>query len=171
MKLATMRFKGVSWRHNPRELSFTCEKYINEKGSPHGTSYVCGNGRKNLRIRGRGELFGADCHKQFAKLFDLFRGGGSGILSIAKLSPVFAEFESLKITAEPKPDLLEYEFVFREVMDKKHADKPVVCVLEDGECLWDISYKYGTAIEDLLELNPEFKRPDETFSGKTVKLC
>ena len=118
MKLANMRFKGVSWHHNPRELSFTCDKYISEKGSPGGGSYIQSTGRKNLRIKGKGELFGEDCLEQFQRLFELFREGGSGILSIAKLSPVYAVFESLKITAAPKPDLLEYEFVFREVMEK-----------------------------------------------------
>lgn len=171
MKLANMRFKGVSWYHNPRELSFTCDKYISEKGSPGGGSYIQSTGRKNLRIKGKGELFGEDCLEQFQRLFELFREGGSGILSIAKLSPVYAVFESLKITAAPKPDLLEYEFVFREVMEKKHADKPVVYALADGECLWDVSYKFKVAIETLLELNPEFRRPDEVIAGKAVRLC
>ncbi|HCA04677.1 MAG TPA: hypothetical protein DEO32_02135 [Ruminococcaceae bacterium] len=171
MKLAKMRFKGVAWLHNPRELSFDCEKYISENGSHTGRSYIQSTGRKNMIIRGKGELFGDDCLEQFRRLFELFREGGSGILSIAGLSPVHAVFESLTITALPKPDLLEYEFVFREVMEKKHSLSPVSYVLGEGECLWDVSYIFGVAIEDLLELNPSFKRPDEVIAGKAVKLC
>lgn len=171
MKLAKIRFKGKTWLHNPRELIFGCEKYVSENGSPLGCSYIQTTGRRNMIIKGKGELFGEDCLEQFSQLYELFRRGGSGVLSISKLSPVHAVFESLKITAEPKPDLLEYEFVFREVMENKHSDKLVWYTLSDGECLWDVSYRFGAAIEDLLELNPDFKRPDQTLEGKAVRLC
>lgn len=46
MKLVPMRFKGVQWHHNPREISFECDKIINELQSPYGSSYIQNTGRK-----------------------------------------------------------------------------------------------------------------------------
>ncbi len=171
MNLNAMRYKGVQWRHNPREISFACDKYVTENSTANGKAEVQSTGRRNLRITGKGELYGADCMEQFEQLFALFRRGGSGILSIAKLSPIYAVFESLKITGKPKPDVLTYEFVFREMMEKKRAEKPVCCYPEEGDRLWDVSYRYEIAVETLLELNPEIKRPDLPLNGKAVVLC
>ena len=80
-------------------------------------------------------------------------------------------FESLKIKGEPKPDVLEYSFVFREVMEKKQQDKTEVYTAEEGECLWDISYKFEVPIDTLVRLNPSVKRPDISLDGRVVKLC
>ena len=40
MKLVPMRFKGVQWHHNPREIAFVCEKHINELHAPFDRSFV-----------------------------------------------------------------------------------------------------------------------------------
>lgn len=171
MNLASMRFKGVKWRHNPRELSFVCDRYISESGMPSGGSLVQTTGRKGLRVKGKGTLFGDDCMEQFERLYSLFTEGGCGILSIARLSPIYAAFESLKITGKPKPDMLDYEFVFREYQDKTSSPKPVTAKPWEGECLWDISYRFGVPVETLLELNPSVMRPDLPLGTEAVILC
>ena len=51
MKLVPMRFKGVEWHHNPREISFECEKDINELRSPFGWTRVNKVDRKNRKIK------------------------------------------------------------------------------------------------------------------------
>ena len=122
-------------------------------------------------ISGTGELYGTDCLEQFDRLLSLFRQGGQGVLAIPKITPVYAVFESLKIKGEPKPDVLEYSFVFREVMEKKQKDKTEVYTAEEGECLWDISYKFEVPIDTLVRLNPSIKRPDISLDGRVVKLC
>lgn len=171
MKLVPMRFKGFEWHHNPAEISFECDKQVNELKSPNGKAYIQNMERKNMLVKGRGQLFGEDCLEQFDRLFRLFRQGGAGVLAIDKMEPIFAVFESLKISAEPKPDVLEYEFVFREIMNKKQENKQSVYVVKKGETLWDVSYITGIKIDALVMLNPEIKRPDEVCEGFEVKLC
>jgi prophage DNA circulation protein len=154
MKLVPMRFKGVEWHHNPREISFECEKDINELRSPFGKAYIQNTGRKNMKITGTGELFGDDCLRQFDRLLALFKQGGDGILAILQITPIYAVFESIKIVGQPKPDVLVYSFVFREVMENKQSDSKCFCITKEGENLWDISYAYGIGIDSLVSLNP-----------------
>ncbi|MGN0501894.1 MAG: LysM peptidoglycan-binding domain-containing protein [Ruminococcus sp.] len=171
MKLVPMRFKGVQWHHNPKEIVFECDKSVKELNSPNGTSYIQNMGRKNMIISGTGELYGNDCLEQFDRLLSLFRQGGQGVLAIPKITPVYAVFESLKIKGEPKPDVLEYSFVFREVMEEKQQDKAQDYTAEEGECLWDISYKFGVPIDTLVRLNSGVKRPDIALGGRVIRLC
>lgn len=169
MKLEPMKFKGVQWSHNPRELCFENAKAVTDKASPLGGSTQIA-GRKGMKIKGKGELYGQDCLEQFQKLLRLFRSGGGGVLAIARLTPVFAVFEELKVIGKPSPDVLEYEFVFRELMDKG-TEKPVEYSAVGGETLWDVSYRFGIAIETLLALNKNIKRPDIDLNGGMIKLC
>lgn len=171
MKLVPMRFKGVEWHHNPAEISFECDKQVNELKSPNGGSYIQNMERRNMLVRGKGQLFGEDCLEQFDRLFRLFRQGSSGVLAIDRLEPIFAVFESLKISGEPKPDVLEYEFVFREIMEKKQKNTPSVYAVKEGESLWDVSYATGIDIDALVLLNPEIKRTNALTEGFEVRLC
>ena len=82
-----------------------------------------------------------------------------------------SDIESLKIKGEPKPDVLEYSFVFREVMEEKQQDKAQTYTAEEGECLWDISYKFGVPIDTLVKFNPNVKRPDISLEGRVIRLC
>ena len=165
MKLVPMRFKGVEWRHNPREITFALDKTVHELPSPFGKAIVQNAGRKNRIIKGEGELFGEDCTEQFRALAELFKSGGSGILAIPKLGSLHAVFESLTLKGYPKNDVLTYGFVFREVMERERADKPDSHTAADGETLWDISYLYNIEIDRLVALNPDIRRPDEPLDG------
>ena len=171
MKLVPMRFKGVEWHHNPREISFECEKTVNELQAPFGKSYIQNTGRKNMLIKGEGELYGADCTEQFARLLSLFQSGGSGVLASPKLGTVYAVFEQLRLKGYPKPDVLTYSFVFREVMEERVEYAPDFVVAAQGETLWDISYRFGVEIDRLVKLNPGVRRPDEDLNGREVALC
>lgn len=171
MKLVPMKFKGVSWRHNPREIKFECKKSVNELKAPFEKSYIQDMGRKNMLISGTGELYGSDCMQQFNELLELFKEGGSGVLSIPHMPGIFAVFESIKICGEPKPDILEYSFVFREIMEKKSCVPPTMHIVKSGETLWDIAYCYDIPIDLLVKLNPNVKRPDEIYEGAEVVLC
>ena len=150
MKLIPMRFKGVTWRHNPRELTFESEKQINELHAPYAGCTVQDTGRRGMCVKGEGELFGADCLEQFRALLALFREGGSGVLSIENVKPFHAVFESLTLIGKPKPDVLTYRFLFN---------------------LWDVSYRFGIGIDALMALNPQVKRPDILTEGEVVRLC
>ena len=171
MKLVPMRFKGFEWRHNPQEITFSCEKDVRELISPYKKAYIQNTGRKNMVIRGEGELYGGDCTEQFNQLFELFKSGGSGVLAIPKLCTVHAVFESLKIKGYPKPDVLRYSFVFREVMEKTDDKTSEAYTASSGETLWDVSYLFGISIDRLVKCNPDVRRPDDDLGGREVALC
>lgn len=170
MRLVPMRFGGVSWSHNPREIRFVAEKNVRELSSPFALPTVQQTGRRCMTIRGEGELYGADCLAQLERLMTLFRREGAGVLCVAEQKSVFAVFEELSVVGEPKPDVLTYRFVFREVPREADGDKPSVTVT-DGESLWDVSYLYGIGIDTLVALNPHIKRPDRVAAGTEVRLC
>lgn len=170
MKLVPMRFKGFSWHHNPREITFECGRKVNEHKSPFGKAYIQDTGRKNMIVKGVGELYGTDCMEQFDRLLQLFKSGGQGVLAIPKLTPIYAIFESIKILGEPKPDVLTYSFVFREVMERK-TDVKSFSYIAKNETLWDISHKFDISIDELVALNIHIKRPDIVLDGSVIKLC
>lgn len=172
MSFVPMRFKGFEWKYNPEKITFDCEKNIVEKNSPYCTQYVQNLGRKNMIISGEGYLCGSNCMEQFCNLFELFKQGGVGVLAIAKVSPIYAFFESLKIIGEPKPDILKYSFVFREDMDYIKTKNPEIHICKNGQCLWDISFLYGIEIEALVKLNAFVKFPDDVLDeGVVIRLC
>jgi hypothetical protein len=169
MKLAPMRFKDFGWRHNPREIRFECDKQINEHLVPCGGAVVQNMGRKGVRVVGEGELFGPDCTAQFESLFELFRESGSGLLVIDSLPPFEAVFEELRLVGSPRDDVLTYRFEFREVIDETALHK-TTSLTACGECLWDISYRFGIVIDELVRLNPQVRRPDLPLDGEVVAL-
>lgn len=171
MKLVPMRFNGFSWHHNPHEITFECDRKVNEHNSPFGKAYIQDTGRKNIIVKGVGELYGTDCMEQFDRLLQLFKRGGQGVLAIPKLTPIYALFESVKILGEPKPDVLTYSFVFREVMERKTDLKPMSYIAQKDETLWDISHKFDIPIDELVALNIHIKRPDIVLDGSVIKLC
>ncbi len=171
MKLVPMRFCGFQWRHNPKEISFECSNRINENNALGGQAYIQNNGRKNMIIKGSGELYGTDCLKQFDSLLALFKQGRTGVLAIDGLSSFYAVFEEIKFLCRPKPDVIEYSFVFREASEKTVRTPQKTYTAQAGECLWDISYKYGISIDKLVKLNPEVKRPDLDLGMTEVVLC
>ena len=167
MKLVPMRFKGVQWHHNPREIAFVCEKLH----APFDRSYVQDTGRRNRLIKGEGELYGADCREQFARLYALFESGGSGVLAIPGLCAVHAVFEELRMTGYARPDVLTYRFVFREMMELAEEQKQTSYTPAQDETLWDVSYRFSVVIDRLVALNPWVRRPDEPLGGREVALC
>ena len=171
MKLIPMRFMGYEWHHNPREITFECGKSVSERLVPYDVSQIQQTGRKNMVIKGTGELYGEDCLKQFEGLLELFRRPGAGVLAIENIEPLFAVFESVKILGTPKENVLGYGFVFREVMEEKESGKKTLHTAQNGESMWDISYKYNIVIDELMRLNPQIKRPDVVPGGEVIRLC
>ena len=170
MKLIPMRFKDVTWRHNPRELVFESQKQINELHAPYAGCTVQDTGRRGMTVKGEGELFGADCLAQFESLLALFREGGSGVFSVEGVKPFHAVFESLTLVGKPKPDVLTYRFLFREVMSEADCTPDTYTAGAD-ESLWDVSYRFGVGIDALMALNPQVRRPDILGEGEVVRLC
>ena len=109
-----------------------------------------------------------ECDRSVAEMKSPF---GKEVLSVPSLPSVYAVFEKLEIKGEPKPNVLEYSFVFREVMEKKQKTVITYFDCENGQTLWDIAYKTGVKIDELVRLNPDVKFPDENLGTRRVKLC
>ena len=99
-----------------------------------------------------------------------YRIRAGAALSIENVKPFHAVFESLTLIGKPKPDVLTYRFLFREVMSE--ADNvPHTYLIGENENLWDVSFRFGIGIDALMALNPQVKRPDILTEGEVVRLC
>ena len=173
MMYSTMQYKDYVWTNNPKTINISSERDIKESIIPY-----CGNefqdyGRKKRIVNGSGEFFGSDCLDQYNALFNVFKSGTLGYLSLPNVSPFLATFKSLKIEGKPKPNVLSYSFEFWEYIKKENIDIKTFNkfheVLEN-ETLWDISYLYDIEIEKLLTLNKNIKNPNDLTVGERVYL-
>lgn len=173
MKLIPMKYKDYVWPHNPRELSMTTLKNLKEMIIPFNGSIFQNFGREKRIVRGIGEFFGQDCIEQFNELFEVFKRKSSGFLSIPDVPPFWAEFKYLEMKVQTKPNVIEYSFEFWEDMNKTTENTFYLKdshIVQSGETLWDIAYKYDVSIDSLLELNKNIKNPNDLSPYKVVIL-
>lgn len=169
-----MSFKGFIFTNNPSVIKIKHRVKLVRNSVPFGVDNTRSFGRKACEISGEGDLVGKDCAEQFAKLRKVFFSGGSGLLLLPGLEPFYAFFESFELLEEPSDELIRYSFAFCEDTSAKHfenSQKQLHTVM-GGETLWDISYKYGIAVEGLLDNNPNIIRPDAVLNvGEVIRLC
>lgn len=172
MILATMRFAGFEWEHNPVSLKISNELKQTKHTLPQVGERIT-DSLLGLKVySGKGELVGKDCITQYRKLEEMFLSGRKGMLTIPGLSPVYACFSSLSVVGETTPDLLTYTFEFIQEQDgTEYLAESSEHVCAEGETLYDIAFDEGIALEILVELNPQIKRPDELKTGEKVRLC
>ena len=128
MKLAPMRFGGVSMRHNPEKLHISDKNRLQEYLSPccEADSQVLG--RELCRVSGEGVLFGTDCIEQYHTLEMLQRNHTPAKLVLPKMQPLYAYLKELSVSAEPQDDVLHYRFVFCETKSpRKATGRAVLC--------------------------------------------
>lgn len=173
MKLAPMRFGGVSMRHNPEKLSISGKNRLQEYLSPCCEADSQLLGRELCRISGEGVLFGADCIEQYRVLEALQRSHTPSKLVLPRMQPMYAYLKELSLSAEPQEDVLHYRFVFCETKSPRTATQGerYYVTVSQGESLWDIAYAYDRPIEELTELNPQIPLIDEISEGERVRLC
>lgn len=168
-----MKYKDYIWHHNPKELHVSTLKNLKETIIPFNGSVFQNFGREKRIVKGTGEFFGEDCIEQFDELFKLFKNKSSGFLSIPNMSPFLAEFKSLEMNIQTKPNVISYSFEFWEDMSKIFEDDSIfnsTHEVKEGETLWDIAYIYDVSVEYLLNLNKDIKNPNNLSVGKVVKL-
>lgn len=172
MNIAKIRFKGTEWEHNPESLTILNEENINEVKLLNGKSFPRKLSAKCRVVKGKGKLTGYNCLEKFNELLKLQSEGTSGILTLPKHKPFLAFLKKLELICEPVPDAVEYRFEFIEDSGKNNLikEKRYHTVLS-GETLWDISYRYGETVQNLVKLNPNIMRPDELKEGSKVRIC
>lgn len=165
MKLTPMRFAGYTWHHNPKEIKIYCKKTLKEINLPYNETILQDFGRKGVIVKGKGELYGKDCIKQYEKILQLHLKEGVGILSIPNIKPIYANFAKLEIAGASTPNLIKYTFEFYENIwkskeNEQHLDNPKYYTTEFKEDLWSVSHKFNVKIETLIKLNPQIKNPN-----------
>ena len=108
MKLAPMRFGGVSMRHNPAKLNISGKNRVHEYLSPCCEADNQVVGRELSRISGEGVLFGADCLTQYQTLERLQNGHVPAKLTLPRMQPLYAVLRELSLTAEPEENILHW---------------------------------------------------------------
>lgn len=173
MKNVPMRFCGYTFHHNPATLKIEGAGNIRELTSPCCEPKSAHLGSRLRRVTGEGELYGADCIAQFERLQKLLDDEKEGLLSLPKMPAMHAYLKELKMTAQPKEDVLGYRFLFIEAQPaaKDNTPREYYDTLVVGESLWDISYITGVPIETLVELNPQIRYIDSLEEGERVRLC
>lgn len=168
-----MSYKDFVFMINPNIIRIKHSAKIVSNSVPFGTDDTKDLGRKACKINGSGEFIGSDCMEQFAKLRGVFLRGGSGLLLLPGFEPFYAFFESLELLEEISDKLVRYSFSFCEDTSAKHFEsaKSMYHTVENEESLWDISYKYNVAVEELIDNNPNIMRPDLILKvGEVVRL-
>ena len=173
MKNAPMRFAGMSLHHNPHQLTISCSENLSEIVSPCCKPDSLSLGAKLYRVAGEGELYGADCLKQYQQLDALRQARRREKLVLPRMEPMYAYLSELSLKAQPQEDVITYRFVFTEAQsDRKNPRHQRFYLTDDqGESLWDISRTFGIGIEKLIELNPSVKNIDALSGGMKVRLC
>lgn len=173
VKLEPMRYKGYTWRYNPKQINISSQRNVKEILIPHTDSVVDELGGMKRVVKGTGEFFGDSCIDDFEQLRSILLEGGSGYLSIPKMEPFLAIFKKLEMTERAEPDVIEYTFEFLETGDKgslPYGFSTIYHDVKDGESLWDIANEYGTDVLKLLEMNTNIKRPDSIVEGDKVRV-
>lgn len=171
MKNAPMRFCGLSLHHNPHTLRIESRAGLRELISP-----CCTPDSENLGLRlrvvsGEGELYGADCLAQFRRLEALQEAQKRGKLVLPHRQPMLAYLREIVLIAEPTENVVRYRFVFLEAQRESSGRDTDCYIALAGDSLWDIGFRFGVGIDELVALNPQIPYIDDLTEGMKVRLC
>ena len=163
MSLSMMKYKNYTFMHNPSKINVTVVRNIKEIGIPFNGSIFQDYGRQKRIVSGSGNFLGDNCIEQFNELFNIFKMGGTGYLTIPSMEPFLAVFKSLELEGSIYPNMITYSFEFWEdmgILSDNTLEKGSYHVVKSGDTLWSIALKYGLKNEDLIELNSNIKNPN-----------
>ena len=167
-----MSFKDFVFPLNPTFIRIYYSRKISNQKIPFGSNAVRDMGENGRVISGEGEFCGKSCIEDFERLKKVFESGGGGMLYIPSQKPIYAIFSSLELLAQDRDGVIKYSFEFNESYDKIQNTQFSDIIADGKSSLWDISYRYGVRVDELLRLNPYVCRPDFTIEkGKRVTLC
>ena len=172
MNFQPMRFKEYQWPHNPETIIVEQERELKQLTVPFSGITWQDYGCSGRVVTGEGEFFGPGCAEEYAGLEKVMAQDGPGLLVLPNLPPFSARFVSLRLTGKSEPQLLHYQFVFREETTQATASNPEapggIYLAQEGENLWDIAALYATSVELLLEWNPSIQWPNWLTQGQEV---
>lgn len=194
MILSPMRFKDFVWPHNPRVYSITYERKMAVHKIPFGRHYLQSLGQTRRVLKGEGEFVGEHAYDTFKELATVFYEETPGVLVHPVWMTTTAWFAALELRQAPRRDYVAYSFEFWEVIDGSGETKLTARAAdasgqsggggpagaEDsraqwhtvarGDTLWELSRRYGTAVDRLVELNPSIRNPNLIYAGQKVRV-
>lgn len=172
MRNSLMRFDGVFLSHDPKTLKISVQNDVNTQRLLTGLSLTLDTLEGVRAISGTGELFGERCTEDFKKLKDAYTKRRAAVLAVPYMGASRAVLSKLEFTGGSKAGFMGVEFRFELVHGASHAaiKRAPVHIAEEGEDMWDIAYREGVSIEELVRLNPHIRYINELDEGERVKL-
>lgn len=174
MNKAVMRFGGFLLDHNPKTLKVKQKKTLEKQKTSIGESRAVSVKNSDAVIMGTAELYGENRFKDYAELLYLKFQNKPQILAVPGVGAFTAVLTELSFLAEPKCGVISIEFRFDTVCaetDCTEISKEKSTKVRSNECLWDISYRCGVPIEQLVKLNPKISCVFDLNEGDEIILC
>ncbi len=174
MNFAPMSFRSYVWPYNPETVKIERAQNTAEFRIPGGTGMVQTNGSAPRKVTGSGRLTGSGCMEEFRRLSEALSSGESGTLCLPGTAPFQAVCSSLSTKGAPRPNCVEYEFVFLEDAssgDENTAEEAEIYVCAGGETLWDIANRYAADVDALRTANPQIEWPNALAAGERVTIA
>lgn len=190
MLLSPMRFKNFVWPHNPRVYSIAFERKMAVHKIPFGRYRLQSMGQTRRVLRGQGEFAGEGAYDTFKALASVFYEETPGVLVHPVWMTTTAWFAALELRQEPRRDYVAYSFEFWEAVEGDGEGKLSIRDKADsagtgeggkdaqvqwhtvakGETLWGIAQRYGAALSQIVELNPDIRNPNLIYVGQKVRI-
>ena len=192
MILSPMRFKNFVWPHNPRVYSITYERKIAVHKIPFGRHCLQSLGQTRRVLKGEGEFVGKGAYDKFKELATVFYEETPGTLVHPVWMTTTAWFVGLELRQEPRRDYVAYSFEFWEVLSGSNTTGLTAAAVSSlgtaaasgtagtaqeewytvvkGDTLWGLSQRYGVALSQLIDLNPDIRNPNLIYAGQRVRI-
>ena len=162
-----MRFRDFVFPADPGKLETVYRRRVTETALP-GASSAADGGSLCREITGSGEFVGEDAAAQFEALQHAMEAGGPGLLCLPGQRPFLALAEMLELTGKHHPNALGYTFRFVEAEPKKEEFLPEYVTAEEGETLWDIAWRFGRNIDDMVRVNNHVPKIRRLRAGEKI---
>lgn len=190
MILSPMRFKNFVWPHNPRVYSIAFERKMAVHKIPFGRYRLQSLGQTRRVLKGQGEFAGEGAYDTFKALACVFYEETPGVLVHPVWMTTTAWFAALELRQEPRRDYVAYSFEFWEAVNGEGTGTLSVRTGGDGDAggdagkgaqgqwhtvvkgdtLWGLAQRYGVALNQIVELNPDIRNPNLIYVGQKVRI-
>ena len=162
-----MRFGDFVFPGEPEALTVTYRRRITQTELPGGDSAEDSGGLCRV-VSGRGSFVGAGAAQQFAALQSAMEAGGAQVLQLPGAEPFWALARRLERTGCQHPHRVEYAFEFVEAFLRQKETIPRTVTAAPGETLWDIAWRYGKNVDDLVRANPQVPHIRKLQPGEMI---
>lgn len=163
-----MKYKDFEWPVNPSDTEVVSSSNISIN-PVFGSKAVSENVSLNPTVvKGKGKFFGEKGQEYCSFLQHLLKLNDSGWLFVPFSPPIKAFFTEFSFSKMTEKNCVEYEFKFVEDCNGKSEKKLFSFVYaESGENAFDIAYRCGVSVDDVMMKN-NLKTPFDIPPGQKV---